>query len=80
MKQWLSIKEYADKVGQTRQYIYLLVRLGKIKSRIVQKKVSQMEVLYSDFKRSKEAECLEFEGYKDLLPDSKGIINKALKQ
>lgn len=45
MTKWLSVKEYAEKTNQTRQYIYLLIRLKKVKSRIVEKKIKQLEVL-----------------------------------
>ena len=38
MIKWLSPKEYAQVVGKSRQWVYLQVQLGRLKSRQVMKK------------------------------------------
>lgn len=42
---WLSPQQYAELVGKSRQWVYLQVQLGRLKSRKV-KKVEVMEVAY----------------------------------
>lgn len=42
---WLSVEKYARKKGITRQYAYMLIRLGKVKSRKHFKQVQVLEIL-----------------------------------
>ena len=48
MTEWLSVSEYAEKVGKSRQQVYLDIRLGKIpKEKIRAIKVKELlEVEY----------------------------------
>mgnify|MGYP003132679343 CR=1 FL=1 len=42
---WLPVEQYAKKRGISRQYAYLLIKLGKVKSRKVEKKVEVLEIM-----------------------------------
>lgn len=80
MQEWLTVSEYAKKSGYSRQYVYILAALGKLTSRIKARKVEQMEVLWSDFKKAKKSDTLTDQEYKDLLsPGGRRMISKALK-
>ena len=41
---WLTPQEYADKVGKSRQWVYLQVELGRLKSRKVRNKELVLEI------------------------------------
>lgn len=42
---WLPVEQYAKKRGISKQYAYLLIKLGKVKSRKVDKTVEVLEIL-----------------------------------
>jgi hypothetical protein len=42
---WLTPHHYAAKIGKSRQWIYYLIRIGKIKSKKVKKEVIRLMVL-----------------------------------
>jgi hypothetical protein len=52
MKEWLSVGEYAEKVGKSRQQVYMDIRLGKIpEEKIRQIKVKEIyEIEYEENK------------------------------
>ena len=42
---WVGAAQYASKVGKSRQWIYYLIKTGKLKSRKITKTVERIQVL-----------------------------------
>ena len=43
---WLTVKEYADKVGKTVQTVYLDIRLNKIRKENVERRNNPNKIIY----------------------------------
>lgn len=41
---WYTPKEYASLIGKSKVWVYMMIRLGKVKSRKVEKIVIRLEV------------------------------------
>ena len=53
--EWLSVYQYAKKIGKTKQQIYLDIRTGKMpkeKWRKAEIKVNRLQIMYEDTEHS----------------------------
>lgn len=52
MKEWLSVSQYSEKIGKSRQQVYMDIRLGKIpKEKIRAVKIKELiEIEYEENK------------------------------
>lgn len=65
MKEYLSVQDYAKKIGKTRQQVYNYIADNKVVTRLVNK--PKLEVLWSDFKKSKNNDDLLKDDYQDAI-------------
>jgi len=61
MAEWLSVAEYANKVGRTRQQVYLDIRLGKIpQTKVRQIKIKHLIEIQYDRQTRLESQHINF--------------------